>query len=285
MKKSGLVLEGGAMRSVFTAGILDSLMDQEIWFDEIYTMSAGAYAALNYISGQKGRILKTNVEPLTNGDIYFGPKTFFTTGGNFFDMDKLFDIYPNKTVPFDYEKFFASKIKLITAVTDCKTGKAKYYDEYGDNKRLMKIMRASNSLPFISRLVKIDDGHMVDGGMADPIPVYKAIDSGIDKPVIVLTQNKDFRKKTTSKYGTLIRMIYWKYPKFRALLKNRPTRYNEVLDFIDEQEALGNMFVFRPLIPSLKNNENDVSTLMDFYHHGYDMLKERATELKQFLEA
>lgn len=280
----GLILEGGAMRSIFTAGVLDSMIDQNIWIDEIYTMSAGAYAALNYISGQKGRVVETNIRTLESGDDYLGVKTFFKTGGNLFNMDKLFDEYPNKKIPFDYDKFYSSTIKLITAVTDCKTGQAKYYSEYGEPSRLMKIMRASNSLPFISRLVKLDGSDMVDGGMADPIPLYKAIESGVEKPVVVLTQLKEFRKKSTSKYGTLIRMIYWKYPKFRALLKNRPQRYNEVLDFIEEQEKLGKVFVIRPKLPPVKNNSKDTKALMDFYHHGYEMLKECAEELKAFLK-
>ena len=285
MSKSGLVLEGGAMRSIFTAGVLDAMMDNDICFDEIYTMSAGAYAAMNYISGQKGRVLKTNVQTLIDGDKYVGVKTFFKTGGNFFDMHKLFDEYPNKKYPFDYEAFYASKTKLITALTDCISGSARYYkdSDYGDRVHLMKVMRASNSLPFISRLVKIDGGHMVDGGMSDPIPVHKAIESGISRPVVVLTQNKDYRKKLTSKYGTLIRMIYWKYPKFRQLLKNRPLRYNNVLDFIEREEAEGNMFVIRPTLPSIKNNETDTSVLMNFYNHGYEMLCNKATELKNFI--
>lgn len=284
MLKNGLILEGGAMRSVFTAGILDFFMDESFLFDEVYTTSAGAYATINYLSGQRGRCIETNIKTLESGESYVGVKTFFKTLGNFFDMDKLFNEYPNVRFPFDYESFFGSKIKLTMSVTDCKTGSAVYYDRFGDNERLMKILRASNSLPFISRLVKIDGGDMVDGGMADPIPVYKAISNGVKKPVVVLTQNREYRKKLTSKYGTLIRSVYWKYPKFRALLKDRPARYNEVLDFLEREEEAGNIFVIRPELPSIKNYEKNTEKLMEFYHHGYNLMKSRFEELKEFLD-
>ena len=281
--KSGLILEGGAMRSIFTAGAIDCLLDNAIRFDEVHTTSAGAYAALNYLSGQRGRCIETNVKTLESGDKYLGISTFFRTGGNLFDMDKLFDEYPNKKFPFDYKAFYNSSMRMVTSVTDCKRGEAVYFDEYGDRHNLMKIMRASNSLPFISKMVKHEGMDLVDGGMADPIPVFHAIECGVKKAVVVLTQTKNYRKKKTSKYGTLMRSFYWKYPKFRALLKHRPERYNAVLDYLEKEEAEGRIFVIRPKTKPVKNNETDTALLMDFYQHGYDLTKSRLAELKEFL--
>ncbi|MDR2888627.1 MAG: patatin family protein [Lachnospiraceae bacterium] len=279
--KSGIVLEGGALRSIFSAGVLDCFLEKDFHIPNIVTLSAGAYAALNYVSKQKGRIIKTNVEPLKSKS-YVGLKTLLRTG-SLFDMDYLFDKVPNELVPFDYERFFASDQHLWMHATNCQTGKAIYYDTFENKERLMEICRASNSMPFIAPIVKIDEMPLLDGGMCDAIPIEKAMELGIEKAVVVFTRNKGYRKKTSRFYMFWMRLIYRKYPELIQIVQNRADHYNATLEIIERLEREKRVLVLRPELPAISNRETNTDKLLKFYDHGYQVAQSRFHEIKQFL--
>lgn len=282
MEKTGLVLEGGAMRSLFSAGVLDYFMEKGLNIPTTVTVSAGAYAAINYLSGQIGRTVQTNIEPFYK-ESYVGVKTFLKKG-TLFDMEKLFDIFPNKEYPFDYDAFFASDKKLVMTTTNCITGEAIYFDEYGDKDRMMKICQASNSLPFIARIVEIDGIPMLDGGMADAIPVNKAVDMGLNKLVLIMTRRPDYRKKTSLWYLTNIAIVYHRFPEFVKAVRRRANVYNQSVEMVEQLEREGKAFVIRPLIKPIKNNETNPEKLRAFYEHGKDVARAQFEDLMKFLQ-
>ncbi|MCL2254368.1 MAG: patatin family protein, partial [Lachnospiraceae bacterium] len=255
LKNCGIVLEGGAFRSVFSAGVLDFFLDNDFYIPNIVTLSAGAYAALNYVSRQPGRLIRTNIDPLRKKR-YLGLGTYIRTG-NFFDMDFMFNKMPNELEPFDYDTFFASDQRLVMHTTNCQTGKAIYYDDFGDKNRLMNICRASNSMPFITTIVNIDGNPMLDGGMYDAIPIKKAIDDGNEKIIVVYTRTKEYRKKTRKFYLFMIKIVYRKYPEFIKVISQRADRYNETLDLIDKLEKEGKVYIIRPEHKPVRNHETD----------------------------
>ena len=283
LKSRGLVLEGGAFRSVFSAGVLDFFLEQDFHFPNIVTLSAGAYAALNYVSRQPRRLIDTNIEPLKKKR-YLGLGIFIRTG-SLFDMDFLFNRMPNELVPFDYETFFASEQRLVMHATNCRTGKAVYYDDYRDDKRLMDICRASNSMPFITPVIEIDGEPMLDGGMYDAIPVEKALADGCEKIVVVFTRTKEYRKKSRWFYNFMISLVYRRYPEFVKVVRQRPARYNETLALIDELEAQGKAYIIRPGQRPVHNHESNPDKLLKFYQHGYQTAQEKFQEIKDFLDA
>ena len=282
LKNSAIVLEGGAFRSVFSAGVLDYFQEQNFYIPNTITLSAGAYMALNYVSRQKGRIVRTNIEPLRKKR-HLGLWTYIRTG-NLFDMDLLFDKMPNELEPFDYDTFFSSDMRLVMHVTNCMTGKAIYYDDYGkDKKRLMDICRASNSMPFITTIVDIDGEPMLDGGMYDAIPIEKALADGNDKIIVVFTRTKDYRKKSRWFYMLMVKLVYRKYPEFVKTVRQRSERYNETLELIDRLEKEGKVYIIRPEEKPVHNHESDPDKLLSFYEHGYHLAQEKFQEIKDFL--
>jgi predicted patatin/cPLA2 family phospholipase len=283
LKNCGLVLEGGAFRSVFSAGVLDYFQEQDFYIPNIVTLSAGAYVAMNYVSRQPGRLVRTNIDPLKNKHRYLGLRRLLRTG-NLFDMDFLFDKMPNELEPFDYETFFASEQRLVMHTTNCETGAAVYYEDYQSKQRLMDICRASNSMPFINTIVEIDGAPMLDGGMYDAIPVEKALADGNERIVVVFTRSKEYRKRTNWFYMFWLRIIYRKYPQFIQLVRQRAARYNETLDLIAELEKEGRAYILRPEMRPVRNHETNPGKLLGFYEHGYMTAKEHFAEIKAFLE-
>lgn len=282
IEDSGIILEGGAMRSVFSAGILDFFLEKGIEFPNVLAVSAGAYAGMNYVSGQKGRSIETNIHSLRE-EKYLGLRTFLRTG-TFFDMDLLFDRMPNELVPFDFESFFASAKRFIMNTINCETGEAVYYDKYRDREEFLKVCRASNSLPLIAKVVDVDGSPMLDGGMADAIPINRALEEGWKKIVVVLTRDASYRKTTSSLYLRWIRVIYRKYPNFLKAVRTRSARYNESLDQVARLEKEGRAFVYRPMGIKLKNHEAHEEKLMQYYTHGYEAARTSLPELTRFLE-
>ncbi|WMC91873.1 patatin-like phospholipase family protein [Kineothrix sp. MB12-C1] len=283
MENVGIILEGGAMRSVFSAGVLDFFLDNDIQIPNVMAVSAGAYAGMNYVSGQRGRVLKAIIEPMEK-EKYFGFSTFLRKG-TFFDMDLLFNEIPKTRAPFDFEAFSASAKRFITSTVNCITGEAVYHQSFEDEDNFLEICRAANSLPFIGKVTDIDGIPMLDGGMADAIPIEKALEEGWDKVVVVVTRNAKYRKKKRYLYLTMIRLLYHKYPKFARLVEGRADRYNHSLDLLERMEEEGKAFVLRPSDDVyLVNHEANVDTLRDYYHRGYEMAKEKMDELKEFLK-
>lgn len=280
-ENTGILIEGGAMRSVFAAGVLDFLMEKNIQVPNILAVSAGAYAGMNYVSGQKGRLVEAVIKPLEK-EKYMGAATFLKKG-TFFDMDFLFDEVPKKLAPFDFHTFCNSKKRFIINTTDCRTGKSVYHENFESEDQFWKICRAANSLPFISRVSQIDGAPMLDGGMADALPIGKIIEEGWKKVLIILTRKSDYRKKYRFFYMMMIRLVYQKYPDFIKTVAGRSKKYNACLNEIERMEKEGKALVFRPSKLAIENNESDVDTLMRYYRHGYEEAMGREEEIYDFL--
>lgn len=282
MKEVGIILEGGAMRSMFSAGVLDSFLENEIEIPNVMAVSAGAYAGMNYVSGQKGRVLDAIIKPLET-EKYLGFGTFLKKG-TFFDMDFLFDEIPKKRVPFDFETFKNSAKRFITSTVNCLTGEAVYFDEFPDEDMFFKICKAANSLPFIARITDINGIPMLDGGMADAIPVSRALEEGWKKIIVVMTRNADYRKKQRYFYMLMLKLIYHKYPKFVDMVWGRAQKYNQSMEMVARMEKEGNALVLRPLDSlHLQNNEADPEKLREYYRHGYEVAQKRVEEIRAFL--
>lgn len=267
----GLVLEGGGRRGVFTCGVLDYFLDKEIEFPYVIGVSAGACNGLSYLSKQRGRAKKTNID-LFDEYHYMGWK-YLIRNKNFFDFDFLFHDIPNKILPYDYDTYFNSKQRFEMVTTNCLTGEACYLEDKKDPDRVIAITKASSSLPILSPIVYVDDIPMLDGGVVDSIPLERAQSQGYKKNVVVLTRNKGYRKK--GKEMKLPSFIYKKYPAMRRALEVRGALYNYQLDLVERLEAEGRIFVIRPERPiEVDRLEKDIPKLEALYQEGYELAKE-----------
>ena len=272
MKKAGMVLEGGGTRGVFTAGVLDYFMEQSMYLPYVIGVSAGACNAVDYASHQPGRMKLCTIDFLEAGS-YVGLKSLVKTH-SLFNMDLIFDIFPNKIIPFDYDTYFSSGMECILTATNALTGKAEYLSEKSDRQRLMTICRASSSLPVVSPIVDVDGIPMVDGGVADSVPIRKALHDGVKKPVIILTRQAGYRKAPAKKTLKMAQIMYHKYPNLIRAIKYRAYYYNRTMELIEDLENRGHVFVIRPQVPVVKNTENHAEVLTDFYNHGYEYAKD-----------
>lgn len=278
----GIVLEGGAMRCIFSAGIMDFLAEKGVHIPNVLAVSAGAYVGMNYASGQTGRCMKALVEPLREYQ-YMGFKTFLKKG-TFFDMDYLFNEVPKIKAPFDFEGFKNFKGRFITSTVDLNKGEAMYHEKFETQEEFFDICRAANSMPFIAKISMIGGIPMLDGGMADAIPIEKALQEGWEKIIVVFTRDIKYRKKEKEGlYQRALELVYRKYPKFVELVRRRAKRYNDSIETIARLEKEGRAFVFRPEGLTVENSESDVDKLTEYYRCGYDAAKERYEELLQFL--
>lgn len=279
--KIGLVLEGGAARGVFTAGVLDYWMAQGLTFPYMVGVSIGACNVMDYISGQIGRTRDCMIHT-DKKYTYCGVGTLLRKG-HLFDLDKPFDTFPNRDFPFDYDTYFASDIEREYVCSNCETGKPAYLtDDRKTRERLMLLGRASAALPGAAEIVFIDGVPYVDGGITDSIPVRRAFARGCDKAVVVQTRRKEFRMKP-SKTSKAIAYMHREYPLMGKSLLNRPKMYNKTLADIRRWEKEGKVFSIRPEQPEVGRMERDYHTLMRFYAHGYQKAKELYPQLLAFL--
>ncbi len=282
MEQTGILIEGGAMRSIYAAGILDYFLESGVEIPNVLAVSAGAYAGMNYVSEQKGRVIDAIIKPLEEQK-YLGLGTFFRKG-TFFDMEYLFDYIPKVKVPFDFDTFCNSTKRFLISTTQCCTGECIYHEQFENQDIFWKICKAANSLPFISKITKIDGAPMLDGGVADAIPIDKALEEGWNKMIVVLTRKSEYRKKYRHLYMFLVKMVYRKYPELIRVLEERADKYNSSLDKVRILEQEGRVLVFRPTEIAVKNQESDVNVLMKSYQHGYEEAKRRYIEVQHFLE-
>lgn len=266
-KNIGLVLEGGGLRGVYTAGVLDAFLDNNVKFPYVIGVSAGVCNAVSYFSKQKGRSIKINVEHCDNKE-YFSFRNILKKGA-MFNEDMLFDKLPHQLYPFDYDTYSKEYTKLMAVVTDCERGKPLYY-ELNDLKNQYDIVKASSWLPFISKMVNYDGKKLLDGGITDSIPVKKALSDGCDKCVVVLTRPKEYRK-TSSKANNLANIVYRKYPNLIKAICTRYSNYNDTLDYIQKLEEEGKIIVIRPSESlDISRLEKDPQKLLKAYRLGYD---------------
>lgn len=265
---TGLVLEGGGLRGVFTCGVLDCFMDHGIRFPFTIGVSAGACNGLSYMSGQRGRAKSSNID-LMEKHHYVGFK-YLLTQGCIMDYKLLFEDFPEKIIPYKYDAYFSNPDRFVMVTTNCLTGQAEYFEEKSSPERVMSIVRASSSLPFVSKITYVDGVPMLDGGIADSIPVQYALDQGYEKLVVILTRNKGYRKKEGKM--RIAKAFYRKYPALQQALSVRNLRYNQTMDLIERLEAEGRITVIRPINPvEVGRIEKDTAKLTALYQEGYSV--------------
>lgn len=266
--RSGLVLEGGGMRGVFTCGVLDNFMDRGIRFPYTIGVSAGACNGLSYMSGQRGRAKFSNIDLLDKYH-YIGFRHLITKG-SIMDFNLLFEEFPTHIIPYDYERYAKRVERYEMVTTDCATGQACYFEEKNDPKRIIDIVRASSSLPYVCHIAKVDGREMLDGGIADSLPIGRARDLGYDNNVVVLTRNKGYRK--SDKPSFVPPFAYRKYPALRDALRRRNMEYNKQIALVEELEERGEIVVIRPERPiEVGRMERSIKRLTALYDEGYEL--------------
>ena len=281
MIEAGLVVEGGGMRGVYTAGVLDYFMEKNLYFDDCYGVSAGACHISSYVSKQIGRSIKVTLDYI-NDKRYCSVNSLIKTG-DMFGIEMLYDLIPNKLELYDYDTFNKFKGNFYSVVTNCKTGKAEYI-KIKDMKKDIIAVRASSSLPLLSRIVEINGKEYLDGGITDSIPIKKSIKDGHKKNVVILTRDKTYRK-SKPKFLSFFKLKYKKYPNLVKAIENRYKMYNETLDFIEEEKAKNKVFIIQPKLPvKISRIEKDKDKLKALYNQGYEDAKEIYEDLMKFLE-
>ncbi len=264
--KVGLLLEGGAMRCMYTEGVIDVFLENNIKIDGIVGVSAGALFGINYKSKQIGRGLRYSKKYAKNKD-YMGLYSYLTTG-NIMNEDFCFNRIVNELDPLDYETFKNSKVDFYAVVTNLETGKAEYIKiEDLRDKNSLEFLRASGSMPFVSKPVVVNNKKYLDGGIADSIPIDKINNMGFDKIIVVLTRPKEYKKRKSNQIFPKI--YYKKYPKFVEAINNRYIKYNEELEKVERLEKEGRILVIRPSkLVKIKRIEKDANKLQEMYSLG-----------------
>jgi len=271
MYNSGLVLEGGGMRGVYTAGVLDYFLEKELFFPYVIGVSAGACQGSSYVSRQHGRNRQVTIDYVKHPE-YISYRNLFLKK-ELFGMDFIFDRLPNELVPFDFTTFNSSTDKFLIGTTDCMTGEPVYFEKNDYPEDVLKLIRASSTLPFMAPAIEFQGRTLMDGGIADPIPIRRAIQDQVKKNVIVLTKPKGYRKKKSS-FSWLPKYAYKEYTGLTTALATRYRLYNETLDYIEELEAKEEVLVIRPS-RSMKvgRAERNPAKLTELYNLGYEDAK------------
>ncbi len=281
MGKTGLVLEGGAFRGIFTAGVLDCLLDARVSFPYVVGVSAGSGNAVNYIAKQKGRTRKVITHE--NADPFFGFGRF-ARSGKLLDLDKMLHEYAYEQIPLDFETFFASATESEYVATCCETGEAEFLLHEGDPDKLLRACKASCTVPFVCHPVPIGDKHYIDGSVVDSIPFERALERGCEKLVVILTRKEGASPTNYAKMKLLVDIVYRKkYPKLAESMLRRRDAYLRQMESLLRLEAAGDAFLIRPTFESIGHFENDKKNLLAFYRHGYEQMKEALPALRDFL--
>lgn len=279
--KKGLILEGGAMRGLFTAGVIDVMMEAGIEYDGIVGVSAGAAFGCNYKSKQIGRAVRYNMK-YCNDRRYSGIVSLIKTG-NIYSTDFAYGEVPLKYDVFDFDTYQSNPMEFYVVCTDIETGNAVYHSYKGKEDHCFDWIRASASMPMVSQIVEIDGQKFLDGGISDSIPVRYFEEMGYDKNVVVLTQPEYYQKKK-NRLMPLIRVKYRKYPKLVETMENRHLVYNQTLAYIKEQEKQGKLFVIRPKEKlQIGKVEKNPEKLKEIYDIGRETATSRISELKKYL--
>lgn len=269
------------MRGIYTGGVLEYFAEQNLYFPYNIGVSAGACMSVSYLSRQNGRNKVVNIDYVKDPR-YISWRNLIRKR-EMFGMDFIFDEIPNTLVPFDYKAFQASPEELVVGTTDLQTGEPLYFYKSESDFDMLKVLRASSSLPIIAPVVEYKDRLLMDGGISDPIPLRKAEQDGQSRNVLILTRNKEYRKSPTS-FSWLIRRSYRRFPEFVKTLLRRHEVYNETMSYIDRQESNGSAFVIRPQIPlTVGRMERDPKKLEALYLQGYEDAKRMLPALKEWM--
>lgn len=282
MKKVGLILEGGAFRGMFTAGVLDCLMQQNITFPYVIGVSAGAGNAANFVAGQIGRtrrvITHENAEP------YYGLGQLYRSG-TLLDLDIMTYEYSYRQIPFDFERFFSSPTECEFVVANCRTGLAEYKKPDGTGKSLLDLCKASCSVPLICKPVQIGSQYYMDGSVIDSVPVEHALGQKCDKAVVILTRRADETPTDYTRIRSLLNITYRsRFPKLVDAMLNRKEEYCRQMDLLAAYERSGKALIIRPEMESISHFENNTDKINAFYTHGKEMMESRIGELRAFLQ-
>lgn len=280
LQEVGLVLEGGGMRGLYTAGVLESFLDHEVYFPYVIGVSAGAGTAASYLSKQKGRNKVVNINYIK--DPRYLSWNNMIKNRQFFGMDFIFDEIPNKLVPFDYEQFSNNPAEFVIVTTDCMTGEPVYFRKEDYGKDMLTVLKASSSLPFAAPEVYYKNHILLDGGVSDSVPIKKAKLDGFNKNVVILTRNRGYVKKP-SKFAFLVKRKYPQYPRLQQALINRYRVYNETTRFLEEEEAKGNIIIIRPHQPvEVGRLERNPIKLEKLYEQGYNDGKKMLSKISKW---
>lgn len=279
--KIGLVLEGGGHRGIYTAGILDVFAENNISFDGIMGVSAGCIHGVSFLSGQIGRSVRYTTR-FCNNPSYMSFKSLIKTG-DFFNVDFCYYKLPETLDPFDNDAFDKNSTPFYAVCSDVKTGKAVYHKCDSVRGEKIKWIQASASMPLAAKIVKIDEGEFLDGGITDSIPIKKMQELGYSKNIVILTQESGYRKKPNSLLP-LIKRVYKKYPELINAIQNRHIIYNQQLDYLEEQEKLGNVIIIRPSQkPQAGRIEKDKEKILSTYNLGRNDAEKLLETVKNFI--
>jgi len=277
--KTALVLEGGAMRGLYSAGVIDVFMENNVSADVVYGVSAGALFGINYKSRQIGRALRYNLKYAKEKN-YMGLYSLITTG-NVMNKDFCFNKLVYELDRLDFETYKNYPVEFYVVVTNLGTGKAEYI-KVDDAKKDMEYFRASGSMPFVSVPVEINGNYYLDGAMGDAVPLKKAIEDNCEKIIVVLTRPQGFRKK---KSHLPYKLLYGKFPNFVEAVKSDYIRYNETMDLIEKYEQEGKIIVLRPSkFINVQRIEKNTNKLQSIYDLGVSDCKNKLGEIKEYLE-
>ncbi len=280
--KTGLVLEGGAQRAIYSAGVLDVFMENGITFDGVVGVSAGAIHGCSYVAGQRRRSIDYTLAYAGNKN-YMSWYSFFTTG-NIVNEEFCYHTLPEKLFPFDHQHFEASSMDFYAVCSNLETGQAEYIKCRKMDKTGLAYVRASASMPFVSQISEISGKKYLDGGICDSIPLQAFQKMGYERCVVVQTRAAGYQKKP-NKLGWLAPLVYRKYPKFAAAIKNRHLMYNNELKQIEQAQKSGAAFVIRPSKNvKIHHMENNKQVLQTVYDLGRSDALNLLPELKKFLK-
>lgn len=278
-----LVLEGGAKRGIYTAGVLDVLLANHIITDGVIGVSAGAIHGCSYVSGQTGRSIRYTLK--YNDDYRFMSFKSWIKTGNMVDTDFAYHTLPEKLDVFDYQAFNNSKTKFYVTCTNLVSGKAEYILCPEMCGKYMDYLRASASMPFVSKTVNLNGKFYLDGGISDSIPLRAAFDLGYEKNIVIQTRPSGYRKKAF-KLTWLAKMVYRKFPEFVNALRNRHIMYNRELDYIEDLKNQNKIFVIRPSkFINIKHAETNPEIIKAMYNLGKEDAQKQLSALKEFLKS
>lgn len=278
---SSLVLEGGGKRGIYTAGVLDVFLENDISVDAVFGVSAGAIHGVSFISRQIGRDIRYNIK--YNDDYRFMSFKNWIKTGNVVDVDFCYDTLPNHLDKFDYETFNSNPTKLYAVCSNLISGKAEYIlcqEMHHD----IKYIQASASLPFLSKIVEVANLKLLDGGICDSLPLQAAQNHGYNKNIVILTRPLGYRKKSSHNQW-LAKVVYRQYPNFIQAIVNRPSIYNAELDYIAQEQQKGSTLVIRPSqMIKIGRLERNIKTIKSMYDLGRHDALAMLDKIKEFLQ-
>lgn len=280
--KKGLILEGGAMRGMFTAGVMDVMMENGVDFDGVIGVSAGAAFGCNYKTKQIGRVIRYNTQ-FCRDKRYCGVRCLLKTG-DIYSADFAYGEVPLKHDPFDFDTYMSNPLEFYVVCTDIERGEPVYHRYEGWSDHGFDWIRASASMPLVSKNVEIDGMKLLDGGISDSVPIKFFESQGYDRNIIVLTRPKDYIKKKNSLIP-LLKLKYRKYPKMVAKMADRHNEYNDIIAYINKKEQCGEVLVIRPEADlPIGRIEKDPEKLRKVYEIGRSVAQKRLADIKSFLE-